>query len=83
MVLNHIGMMYSGDKRFLEIGLVIANSVATQCRRNEYLKGSKTSIVVTESTCGPELEAKWIAWIQEEGRRRIGFSCWVSNGSDT
>jgi hypothetical protein len=80
MLLNHIGMMYSGDKRFLEIGLVIGNSVATQCRRNNYLKGGIESVSITESTHGPDLEAKWTAWIQEEGCRRMGFSCWVSLG---
>lgn len=80
MLLNHIGMMYSGDKRFLEIGLVIGNSIATQCRRNNYLKVSTKSITITENTHGQDLEARWTTWIEEEGCRRMGFSCWVSCG---
>lgn len=78
MLLNHIGMMYSGDKRLFEIGLAIGNSIATHCRRNNYLKSGKVPVAVTESTHGEDLKAKWIAWIQEEGCRRMGFSCWVS-----
>ena len=70
-------MIYSGDKRLLEIGLAGSNSVATQCRRNHYLTRTTSTINVDLASSNADLAELWKSWTDDEHRRRIGYGCWV------
>lgn len=58
VILNSIGMTYSGDKRLLEIAETSKNCAITQCRRNGSLKHIPEKISINSSCWGPALEEK-------------------------
>lgn len=70
-------MMYSGDRRLLEMGLAVGNAVTTQCRRNNYLKGDSPLMNVADVSSGDELEKLWITWIRDESCKRLAYGSWI------
>ncbi|KAE9378581.1 hypothetical protein N431DRAFT_307310, partial [Stipitochalara longipes BDJ] len=77
VVLNILGMMYSGDKRHLEIALVSRGSMATQCRRNNALSQASRPVDFGSEYPTHLLTGKWERWRQEESYRRLGFCTWL------
>lgn len=77
MTLNMLGMLYSGDKRLLELALVSKGGMVTICSRNNSLKGVAQSSKIDENLNGRSLESAWKLWLREESYRRLGFCCWV------
>jgi hypothetical protein len=75
--MNLMGMIYSGDKRLLEIALGCKSSLVTQCRRNGSLKQTTPAKPFDSTLNGRNLEAHWKYWRREEARRRLGYFTWV------
>ncbi|OCK79360.1 hypothetical protein K432DRAFT_383157 [Lepidopterella palustris CBS 459.81] len=77
ILLNSLGMTYSGDKRLLEIAEACRSFGITLCRRNGCLKHVAEAISIDSVCRGSALEEKWRQWIRDESRRRLGFCCWL------
>ncbi|KAF4626545.1 hypothetical protein G7Y89_g11610 [Cudoniella acicularis] len=77
IVLNSIGMMYSGNKRLFELAEASRNSPLTQCRRNGSLRSSADWPFVDENTHGVFLEQKWAQWAHQESWKRLGFCAFL------
>lgn len=77
-LLNNLSMLYSGDKRFLEVAQAHWGSFIVQTRRNHSLKEPvrPTSLDLMPLS-GSDLEAKWHQWRHEEARTRLGYMVWV------
>ncbi|KAH8691285.1 fungal-specific transcription factor domain-containing protein [Talaromyces proteolyticus] len=73
IVLNSIGMMYSGDRRLFEIAEASRNTPVTLCRRNGSLQSSVGQPSIGPTTQGMLLEHKWQQWAHDESLRRLGF----------
>lgn len=78
ILLNCMGMTFSGNRRFLEITMASRSASVTQCRRNGSLKNSLSQPPFDTNTRGWLIESEWKAWIEEEELRRLGFCTWVS-----
>ena len=77
-LLNNLSMLYSGDKRFLEVAQAHWGSLVVQTRRNHSLKEPVRPVGVDLiSLSEAEIEAKWNQWKYEEARTRLGYMVWV------
>ena len=77
-LLNNFSMLYSGDKRFLEVAQAHWGSLVVQTRRNRSLKEPvRPNSIDIIPLFGVELEAKWNQWRHEEARTRLGYMVWV------
>jgi hypothetical protein len=77
ILLNVIGLMYSGEKRALEVAEVLQSIPVALARRRNFFED-------VLSFDRPEIsnlssERKWRLWITDEERRRLGFAIWVSS----
>ncbi|KAI9689704.1 MAG: hypothetical protein M1820_010074 [Bogoriella megaspora] len=75
-LLNNFSMMYSGDKRLIEVAQAHWGSLVVVCRGNGSLQATSRSITVDPSLSGERLESKWKQWKEEESRTRVGFLAW-------
>lgn len=76
ILLNHIGLMYAGERRSLEIAEILqALPVALGRRKRLFVnmfpmhKFSQLQLPLTQ---------KWQIWLLDEERRRAGYATWVS-----
>ncbi|KAF2237212.1 hypothetical protein EV356DRAFT_511927 [Viridothelium virens] len=77
-LLNNLSMLYSGDKRFLEVAQADWGALIVQTRRNNSLKEPVRPINPDlEPLSGAELDAKWIQWRNEEARTRLAYVVWA------
>jgi len=78
MCLNIIAMLYSGDKRLFQFGTGGRHYLMTLCRLNKITNPSPGARYYHELLQEDEsLKKTWLAWTQDEARRRLGFCCWV------
>ncbi|KAI9692381.1 MAG: hypothetical protein M1822_006612 [Bathelium mastoideum] len=76
-LLNNFSMLYSGDKRFLEVAQAHWGALLVQTRRNRSLKEPvRPMILDLAPLSGAALEAKWMQWRDEETRTRLGYLVW-------
>ncbi|KAF4986398.1 hypothetical protein FDECE_15971 [Fusarium decemcellulare] len=76
ILLNHIGLMYAGERRSLELAEILQALLTTLGRKKRLFtdmfpidKFSKLQLPLTQ---------KWQIWLLDEERRRAGFAIWVS-----
>lgn len=76
ILLNQLGLMYSGDRRALELAEIFQAVPVTLARRKRLF----TNTLPQERLCRLELPIadKWHVSILDEQRRRAGFAIWVS-----
>lgn len=76
ILLNNIGLMFSGERRALEIAEILQGLSPTLARRSGLFinRLHYQKIVQMELP----LSQKWRIWALDEGRRRTGFAVWVS-----
>lgn len=79
-ILNLVGMSYSGDRRMMEISEGMRNMPSTLCRRNGALTEKSRPFVGSghEQLSPASNIDDWLEWVQEESRKRLGFSAFVS-----
>ncbi|KAJ5240519.1 uncharacterized protein N7469_002110 [Penicillium citrinum] len=77
ILLNHIGLRYSGERRALEIAELLQALPVTLARRKHLF----TDILATKklSELDLSLRQRWQLWTLDEERRRTGFAIWVSS----
>ncbi|KAL9094464.1 MAG: hypothetical protein Q9165_003314 [Trypethelium subeluteriae] len=76
-LLNNLSMLYSGDKRFLEVAQAEWGALIVQTRRNNSLKEPVRPINPDlEPLSGAELDNKWMQWRNEEARTRLAYVVW-------
>ncbi|CAK7215937.1 hypothetical protein SBRCBS47491_002660 [Sporothrix bragantina] len=84
IILNSLGMSYSGNKRLLEIAEIKRNTPATMVRRIGCLASmqrtrpaSSSSNAASNAAPGQrprsDADAAWHEWVAEESFRRLGF----------
>jgi hypothetical protein len=74
-LLNHVGLMYSGERRALELGEVLQGlPVALARKKGLLLKGLTYEIL---SQMQLSLTQRWQVWALDEERRRTGFGVFV------
>ncbi|KAF4627828.1 hypothetical protein G7Y89_g10323 [Cudoniella acicularis] len=77
ILLNCMGMTYSGNRRLLEIAMASRSASVTQCRRNGSLHQSSRPVALNDATEDQVVESRWQAWVYEEELRRLGFCTWI------
>ncbi|KAI9037628.1 uncharacterized protein KD926_000190 [Aspergillus affinis] len=75
ILLNHIGLRYSGERRALEIAELLQALPVTLARRKQLF----TNILSTRklSELDLSLRQKWQIWNLDDERRRVGFAIWL------
>ena len=81
ILLNHIGIMYGGERRSLEIAEFLQALPVTLGRRKRLF----TNMFPMEKFAQLQLPRtqKWQIWLLDEERRRAGFAVWVRPGWPT
>ncbi|KAL2829634.1 fungal-specific transcription factor domain-containing protein [Aspergillus pseudoustus] len=79
LVLNSIGMMYSGDRRLFEIAEAARNGPITLCRRNGALRSDAAWPAVDPPLQDAALKHEWLQWARLEGLKRLGFCVFLLN----
>lgn len=76
ILLNHIGLLYGGERRSLEIGEFLQALPVTLGRRKRLF----TNMFPVDKFAQLQLPhaQKWQIWLLDEERRRAGFAIWVS-----
>jgi hypothetical protein len=76
ILLNHIGLLYGGERRSLEIGELLQALPVTLGRRKRLF----TNMFPVDKFAQLQLPhaQKWQIWLLDEERRRAGFAIWVS-----
>ncbi|KAH8660856.1 fungal-specific transcription factor domain-containing protein, partial [Tricladium varicosporioides] len=77
ILLNCMGMTYSGNRRLLEIAMASRSTSVILCQRNGSLHQSSRLIILDEATEDQVAESRWRAWIYEEELKRLGFCTWI------
>lgn len=77
ILLNIIGLMYSGEKRALEVAEVLQSIPVALGRRRNYFEDVFSFDRL--QTMNLSSEEKWRLWIIDEERRRLGYAIWVSS----
>jgi hypothetical protein len=80
VILSHIGMTYSGNKRLLEIVEGYRNLSPTLCRRK--WKEQKSGVGRSKWRYGRTVEERWLQWIDAETHTRVYLSSFVSSQLD-
>lgn len=75
MLLNCIGLIYSGGERAKASGLSSFAELVNFSNKERLLWASSKSKAMSTNTSP---EPKWMRWIEDEVRRRIGYCIWVS-----
>ncbi|KAJ5660680.1 uncharacterized protein N7484_000052 [Penicillium longicatenatum] len=75
ILLNQIGLMYSGERRALEIAELLQALPVTLARRKHLF----TNILSAPKMAGLDLSLsqRWQIWALDEERRRTGFAIWL------
>jgi hypothetical protein len=75
IILNQLGLMYSGDRRALELAELFQSVPVTLGRRkrlfSNVLPPDKLSSMLLP------IDGEWQLWVLDEQRRRAGFAIWV------
>ena len=81
ILLNHIGLLYGGERRSLEIGEFLQALPVTLGRRKRLF----TNMFPVNKFAQLQLPhaQKWQIWLLDEERRRAGFAIWVRQVSVT
>ncbi|KAF5612501.1 zinc finger rst2 [Fusarium sp. NRRL 25303] len=74
-LLNSVGLMYSGERRGLELAEVLQSVTPTLGRRNGLFVRRYTESKSSTSEMSPN--QSWKTWLGEEERRRTGFGIWL------
>lgn len=76
ILLNLLGLMYSGERRALEVAEIMQSLLPTLGRRKKLFINmfSLQKIMRLPLSLGQ----KWKIWVLDEERRRAGFAIWVS-----
>ncbi|KAH6842258.1 fungal-specific transcription factor domain-containing protein [Chaetomium sp. MPI-CAGE-AT-0009] len=78
IVLNSIGMTYSGNRRMFELSETRRNIPVTMARRNGSLASSSAGRqTVSEDDGTVSSEKSWKEWIVDESKRRLGFAIFL------
>lgn len=78
LILNNLGMAYSGDKRLSEFAQVLRTGPIVASRQTGGFQPPLKSIVIDTSTHGAELDRQWKEWLSDELKRRSAIGAWVS-----
>ncbi|KAH7357520.1 hypothetical protein BKA66DRAFT_562431 [Pyrenochaeta sp. MPI-SDFR-AT-0127] len=75
VMLNSLGMSYSGERRALEVAEILQAVPVALARR----KGLLNDVMAHEriSQLAVPLEQTWRLWVMDEERRRTGFCVWL------
>lgn len=76
ILLNMIGLMYSGERRALEVAEILQSIPIALARRRNLFEDVFSFDRLENLNLSPE--EKWRLWIIDEERRRLGFAIWVS-----
>ncbi|KAJ6091445.1 fungal-specific transcription factor domain-containing protein [Penicillium canescens] len=75
IILNQLGLMYSGDRRALELAELFQSVPVTLGRRkrlfSNVLPPDKLSSMLLP------IDSEWQLWVLDEQRRRAGFAIWL------
>ena len=82
MILKSLGMIYSGNKRLLEIAEAMRNSAATTVRRIGCLSHPFRPPQPQSPDQKTSLDTEWREWVAEESFRRLGFCAFVRSAPD-
>ncbi|KAL1900679.1 hypothetical protein Sste5346_002404 [Sporothrix stenoceras] len=95
IILNSLGMSYSGNKRLLEVAEIKRNTPATMVRRIGCLSQQYSDYRAHQAARGQydgqaavppastDLDREWKAWVAEEAFRRLGFCAFVGSSRFT
>ncbi|KAH6652286.1 fungal-specific transcription factor domain-containing protein [Truncatella angustata] len=75
IILNHIALMYSGERRALEIAEFLQALPVTLGRRKFLFKTSVPMRTIRSMQL--KFEQKWQLWVLDEERRRAAFAVWL------
>lgn len=76
ILLNHIGLRYSGERRALEIAELLQALPVTLARRKRLFNNAIPQSRISQLDL--PLNEKWQVWVLDEERRRASFGIWVS-----
>ena len=76
ILLNKIGLMYAGERRFLEIAEISQALPVSLARRKGLFRNMFPAQKLSQLQVS--LTQKWQVWILDEERRRAAFAIWVS-----
>ncbi|PYI06180.1 early growth response protein [Aspergillus sclerotiicarbonarius CBS 121057] len=77
LLLNQLGLRYSGERRALEIAEVYQTLQVTVARRNRLFKNTVSLDKILQLEL--PIVQKWQIWTLDEQRRRTGFAIWLSD----
>ncbi|RAL03649.1 early growth response protein [Aspergillus ibericus CBS 121593] len=77
LLLNQLGLRYSGERRALEVAEVYQAIPVTVARRNRLLKSTVSLHKILQLKV--PMAQKWPIWTFDEQRRRTGFAIWLSD----
>ncbi|PWY72452.1 early growth response protein [Aspergillus sclerotioniger CBS 115572] len=77
LLLNQLGLRYSGERRALEIAEVYQTLPVTVGRRNRLFRNTVSPHKILELEF--PIAQKWHIWTLDEQRRRTGFAIWLSD----
>ncbi|KAJ6110061.1 early growth response protein [Penicillium sp. IBT 16267x] len=75
ILLNHIGLSYSGERRALEIAELLQALPVTLARRKQLFTDILSAKKLKELDLS--LRQRWQIWTLDEERRRTGFAIWA------
>lgn len=78
MLLNCIGLLYSGGERARASGLSCFADLVNLSNREKLLRWPSKSKVASSDV---PVEHKWAKWIEDEAKRRTGYCIWVCRPS--
>lgn len=77
IVLNQLGLMYSGERRGLEVAEIYQALPVTLARRKRIFTSALSSEKVSQLQL--PLAQRWQLWVLDGERGRTGFAVWVSS----
>ena len=75
-LLNHIGLMYSGERRTLELAEILQGLPVALARKKGLFMNRLSYSKISQMQL--PLNQKWQVWALDEERRRTGFGVFVS-----